>query len=166
MIAAEPAFAPRDPPSAPRAARGSAVAESSVATSLPARSTAIRSDTRSTSVSLWLMKMIDKPFGHQARERREQRGRLLRRQHRRRLVEDQDPRVAIKRLQDLDALALADGQRADARVRIDAQSELLAGRDEPRASARRDRREPTTAARVPSTMLSCTDRLSASVKCW
>ena len=46
---------------------------------------------------------------------------LLRRQHRGRLVEDQDAGAAIQRLQDLDALLLADRQVADQRVRVDAQ---------------------------------------------
>jgi hypothetical protein len=74
-----------------------------------------------------------KPFGHQARQRREQRLALLRREHRRRLVEDQDARIPIERLQDLDALALAHRERADARRRIDAQPEALGRRGELRA---------------------------------
>ena len=41
---------------------------------------------------------------------------LGRRQHRGRLVEDEDPRAAIERLQDLDALRLADRQLGDQRV--------------------------------------------------
>ena len=45
----------------------SAPAAGSVATSLPPRSTAMRCDTRSTSSSLWLMKMIDRPSRHQLR---------------------------------------------------------------------------------------------------
>src|SRR5262249_17196524 len=45
--------------------------------------------------------------------------RLLRRQHRRRLVEDQDARILVQRLEDLDALLLAEGELPDARPRID-----------------------------------------------
>ncbi len=45
--------------------------------------------------------------------------RLLRRQHRGRLVEDQHLRVAVQRLQDLDALLLADGQVLDPGLRRD-----------------------------------------------
>ena len=56
----------------------------------------------------------------------EQRGGFLRRQHRRRLIEDQDAGVAIERLQDLDALALADRERCDGGVGIDRKAEGLA----------------------------------------
>jgi len=62
--------------------------------------------------------------GHGA-QRREQRVRLLRGQHRRRLVEDQDARVAVERLEDLDALLLAHRQLPDARTRVDGQTELV-----------------------------------------
>jgi hypothetical protein len=47
-------------------------------------------------------------LGDELRERAEQRLALLRREHGGRLVEDQDPRAAEQRLQDLDTLALAD----------------------------------------------------------
>ena len=50
---------------------------------------------------------------------------LLRRQHRGRLVEDEDARVAIERLQDLDALAHADGQIADHGVGVDGEAMAL-----------------------------------------
>ena len=59
---------------------------------LPRRSTVIRSAISSTSFSLWLMKMIDVPLRLEALDDREQLARLLRRQHRGRLVEDQDAR--------------------------------------------------------------------------
>ena len=51
-------------------------------------------------------------LGHRA-ERGEERDRLLRREHRGRLVHDQDPRLAVQRLQDLDALLLADRELPD-----------------------------------------------------
>ena len=42
---------------------------------------------------------------------------LGRRQHRRRLVEDEDLRAAVERLEDLDALRLADGEIGDEPLR-------------------------------------------------
>ena len=131
----------------------------------PARSTAMRCDTRSTSSSLWLMKMIASPAFDQLAQRGEQRLALLRRQHRGRLVEDQDARAAVQRLQDLDPLALAHRQVADARVRVDGQAEALASvAAAPRAAARRENGRHSGS--VPSITLSSTLRLSASVKCW
>ena len=48
---------------------------------------------------------------------------LLRGQHRRRLVEHEDVRPAVERLQDLDALLLADGDVLDDRARVDREPE-------------------------------------------
>src|SRR5579884_1229399 len=62
--------------------------------------------------------------GPQALDDLEQLARLLRRQHGRRLVEDEHVRAAVERLEDLDALLLADGDRADERGRIDGEPEL------------------------------------------
>ena len=59
------------------------------------------------------------PVGGEVADDAEQAVALLRRQDRGRLVEDEDARVAIERLQDLDALAHADRKPADDRVRID-----------------------------------------------
>ena len=84
---------------------------------LPPRSTSTRSPTAITSLSLCEMKMIDRPLADQQPQRGEQRLGLRRRQHRGRLVEDQDARIAVERLQDLDPLPLADRQRADTRRR-------------------------------------------------
>ena len=64
--------------------------------------------------------------GRHRAQGREERARLLRREHRGRLVEDQHARVAVQRLEDLDALLLADRELPDARARIDRQAELLA----------------------------------------
>jgi hypothetical protein len=58
-------------------------------------------------------------------QRRDQRVDLLWRQHRRGLVEDQDAGVAVQRLQDLDALLLADGELPDARVGLHRQAVAL-----------------------------------------
>ena len=123
-------------------------------------------ETRSTSSSLWLMKMIDSPSATSVLKRGEQRLGLLRRQHRGRLVEDQHARAAVQRLQDLHALALADRQLGDARVGIDAQPELAARSRAGRRARLRRRENGCHSGSVPSITLSSTDRLSASVKCW
>ncbi len=52
---------------------------------------------------------------------------FLRCQHRGRFIEDQDLRAAIKRLQDFDALALANRKIPDPGGRINPQSEALGG---------------------------------------
>ena len=57
--------------------------------------------------------------------------RLLRREDRRGLVEDEDPRLAVERLEDLDALLPADRQRLDLDVGIDLEPEPLAELDDP-----------------------------------
>ena len=103
---------------------------------------------------------------HHLRQRGEQRLALLRRQHRGRLVEDQDARAAVQRLQDLDALALADRQaRRPARRARTGRPKRCAASSSLRA--RRARRENGChSGSVPSITLSSTLRLSASVKCW
>ena len=96
------------------------------------------------------MKMIDRPSRDQRAQRREQRLGLLRREHRGRLVEDQDARVAVERLQDLDALALADREIADARVGVDGQAEALARLAQLARAPRAGARTAATAARCRS----------------
>ena len=71
------------------------------------------------------MKMIDLPSAWRLLHDREQLARLLRREHGRRLVEDQDIGAAVERLQDLDALLLADGDRARRAPRVDGEPVLL-----------------------------------------
>ncbi len=51
---------------------------------------------------------------------------LLRREHRGRLVHDQHPGIPVERLQDLDALLLADRELPDARTRVDREAVRLA----------------------------------------
>jgi len=51
--------------------------------------------------------------------------RLVRRQHRRRLVENEEIHVAVERLQDLHALLLTDVQLPDARPDVDVEPVLL-----------------------------------------
>ena len=70
--------------------RSSISAVTRVPTTTPRRSTVTRSAISRTSFSLWLMKMIDMPSAAQAPQRGEQLVHLLRREHGRRLVEDQD----------------------------------------------------------------------------
>ena len=66
------------------------------------------------------------PLGGHRAQRHEQRLGLLRRQHRGRLVEDQDARLAVERLEDLDPLLLADRELPDPRPRIDGDPVALA----------------------------------------
>ena len=83
------------------------------ATVRPSRRIVTRSVIAVASLSLWVTKRTVRPSAARRREHIEQRVALGRRQHRGRLVEDEDARVAIERLQDLDALAHADRQAAD-----------------------------------------------------
>ena len=59
-------------------------------------------------------------------QRLEEDARLLRRQHRGRLVEDQDPRVTVERLHDLDPLLLAERELPDPCTWVDAEPVTLA----------------------------------------
>ena len=102
--------------------RRSASAVAISPTFLPPRSTAMRCETASTSPSLWEMKITARPLAASERTVREQAIRLGRGQHRGRLVEDQDAGVAVERLEDLDALALADREPRDLDVEIDGEA--------------------------------------------
>ena len=90
-----------------------------------------RSATASTSRSLWVMKMIDLPAATRLRMTVEEVVDLAGGEHRGGLVEDQDLRVAEQRLDQLDALLLADGQVADLRVGIDLEPVALGQLDDP-----------------------------------
>ncbi len=81
--------------------------------------------------------------GDEMAQRGEQARRLLRRQHRRGLVEDQHLGAAVERLQDLDALALADRKPAHARIGLGGEPELPRQRDDARA------RSPPAGERAP-----------------
>jgi hypothetical protein len=74
-------------------------------------------------------------IGDEVAQRGEQRLGLLRRQHRGRLVEDEDARPAVQRLENLDPLLFADRQCADPRVGVDLQAEALREVEQPRARA-------------------------------
>ena len=77
----------------------------------PWRSTTQRWVSARTSLSLCEMKMMPKPLRRHGAQRHEQAVDLGRRQHRGRLVEDQDAHAAKQRLDDLQPLLLADRQR-------------------------------------------------------
>ena len=102
----------------------------------------------------------------QLAQRGEQLVDLLRHEHRRRLVEDQDAGAAVEHLEDLDPLPVADAEVVDERVGVDVEavrrpSSLMLAR------APRDV-EPSRpwSGSSPSTTFSSTVRLSASMKCW
>ena len=94
-------------------------------TVLPCRITVMVLEISSTSGSLWAMKMTVRPCCDQRADGDEELDDLLRREHRGGLVEDQDAGVAVERLEDFDALLLADRQRTDARHGIDVEPEFL-----------------------------------------
>ena len=75
---------------------------------LPRRSTVTRSAISSTSLSLCEMKTMPVPSALQRLEHAEEVARLLGGEHGGRLVEDEDPRAAVQRAQDLHALLHAD----------------------------------------------------------
>ena len=106
------------------------------AVTLPRRMTVIRSAMASTSAEL-VADEDDAPAGVGHRSQGpEELVHLLRRQHGRRLVHDQDPRAAVEHLEDLDPLLLADRELPDLGPRVDPQPECARpGRRSPRRSA-------------------------------
>ena len=113
------------------------------------------------------MKMIDLPRAVRPRIDLEELLRLLRREHRRRLVEDEDVRLAIERLEDLHALLLPHRDVLDPRVRVD--GEPVAVGDLPHAPLGLARCRGSPAAVVGSwarTMFSATVITGISMKCW
>ena len=70
------------------------------------------------------MKMIVVPGSREAADDAEQLLGLQRREHGRRLVEDEDVALAVERLQDLDPLADADGEVLDLRIGVDVEAVL------------------------------------------
>ncbi len=119
---------------------------STEATVRPARITVIASATLSTSSSLWLMKMTVTPSAVELAQRLEQLVDLLRHEHGGGLVEDEDARAAVEHLHDLDALAVADAELGDERVRLDRQAVDLAELGDP--LLRRIEVEPDRRARL------------------
>ena len=95
-------------------------------------------------------------------QRLEELAHRLRRQHRRRLVHDQELRVLQQAADDLDALALADRQRVHEPARID-----RAGRTSPTPSRCAAARSPRSGAPgSASATFSTTVSVSNSEKCW
>ena len=158
----------RGRPSAPRARARVASAVADGRDDRPPRSTVTRSATAITSWSLCEMKMIVRPSAAIARSVAKSPSRLLRRQHRRRLVEDQDARVAVERLEDLHPLLLADRELPDPRARVDRAGRSARRARRPRARSRRrsSRNERPASRWSPSTMFSATVNGSTSRKCW
>ena len=133
----------------------------------PRRRTVIRSAMSSTSFSLWLMKMIDIPSPMSARRIVEELLGLLRREHGGRLVEDEDLRAAVERLQDLDPLLLADGDVLDRAHRDRPRGRTTCESSRTRALApRRSRGGPVALGSMPRTMFSATVITGMSMKCW
>ena len=112
-------FSFTDRPTIISASSASDVSGAVVPTTLPRRMTVIRSPIALTSRSLWVMKMIDVPRRLQLAHDLHQLVDLLRREHRRGLVEDQHLGVVGQRLDDLDALLHADRELLDEPVGVD-----------------------------------------------
>ena len=116
--------------------------------------------------SLWVISTTVTPRSFRVAQDAEQLVGLLRRQHRARLVEDQDARAAEQHLQDLDPLLLADRQVGDQRVGIDRAGRIRA--PSRASSARAAARPPASSGppSAPSTRFSSTVKVSTSMKCW
>ena len=99
-------------------------------TVVPRRITVISSATASTSSSLWEMKIRVCPCRLELAQVREERVHLLRHQHGRRLVEDDDLRAAVEHLEDLHPLALADAERLDELVGVELEAVALGDLDD------------------------------------
>ena len=155
---------PAGPPSSRRAWPSRSAQASSRPTTFPRRSTVIRSAISITSSSLWLMNTIDLPASRSCAEVAEQVLRLARGEDGRRLVEDQDLDPAVQRLQDLDALLLADREVLDDRVRLERRSRSVSASSATRASAASMSR--TARPSSPRMMFSVTVNGSTSTKCW
>ena len=150
------AAARRGPPSAAPARRRSSRSSCTRPTTRPSRITVTSSEIASTSDSLCVMMTIVLPCSRMPRRMREELLDFLRREHRGRLVENQQLRVAIERLQQLDALLLADRERLDdgVRDRRPARTRRRARGCAPRPPA--DRAPAAMPGSAPSTMFSAT----------
>ena len=95
----------------------------------------------------------------------EQPSRLLGRQHRGRLVEDEDAGAAIEGAQDLDPLEVAHGQVADPCARVDPQVVGVAQAPDGRLGGRPVEQAPRSGSR-PMVRFSATLSDGKSMKCW
>ena len=91
----------------------------------PSRRIVTRSVIAVTSWSLWVTNSTVRPSAARRLSTANSASRSGRRQHGGRLIENEDARVAIERLQNLDALAHADGEFADRGVGVDGQAMAL-----------------------------------------
>ena len=134
---------------------------------LPSRNTVARSHSSKTSSRRWLTNSTATPRSRSLADDREQPLDLVGRQRRRRLVEDQDPRLDRQRLGDLDQLLVGHRQAADRRPDVEPDVEL-------RRTASRARRriapqstsEAARSARGPMKTFSATDRSGNSRGSW
>ena len=158
--------APHARPSRARATASVAPSRGTVSIVLPRRRTVIRSAISSTSLSLWRDEDDRHPVGLEAADDPEQLLRLLRSEHRSRLVEDEQVGVAVERLEDLDALLLADGDVADERApdRPRARTGPTALGPAPRPLSRSG--GGRSCGSTPRTMFSATVITGMSMKCW
>ena len=109
------------------------------------------------------MKMTDEAFVLELAQVAEQLVDLLRDEHRRRLVEDHDPRAAVEHLEDLHPLPGADPELLDQRGPARCPGRRLS--EMRRTSSRAPAPMPCSFS-APRTTFSSTVRLSASMKCW
>ena len=100
------------------------------------------------------------------RKHAEQLADLERRQHRRRLVEDEHVGAALQHLEDLHALRLADGQRRHQAPRLDAEPVALPTARRSRARRARGRANGPRHGSRPSTTFSAAVSVGTSMKCW
>ena len=143
--------------------RALTVAGSTVSTVVPRRITVIASATDEHLVELVRDEQDREALGLELAEVVEELVDLLRHEHGRRLVEDDDLGAAVEHLEDLDALALADAEVGDQGVRVDV--EAVGVGDLAGSRARAASPMPCSFS-APSTTFSRTVRLSASMKCW
>ena len=163
------AAAPRGRPSSARATPRSRPPPERCRSVLPRRSTVIRSAISSTSLSLWVMKMIDFPSAFSrsmiAKSSAASCGVST-------AVGSSRIRIvgaAVERLQDLDPLLLADGDLLDeqrpgrrrGRTACESSSHAL-----PRRARLVEQHADRGAARSPRTMFSATVITGISMKCW
>ena len=98
----------------------------------------------------------------QAAKKIEERPDFARRQHARRLVQDEDVGVAVEQLQDLDALLAAHGQTPDRLVRVDVEPEGSTELLKPAVCVLRSRPSPPPRPRMT---FSTTVKGATSMKC-
>ena len=112
------------------------------------------------------MKTIDVPWSRSAAQDADELGGLLRGEHGRRLVEHEDPRAAVQRAEDLDALLLPDGDVLDARVGVDAAARSARTARACAGARRAMSSSPPRRGSSPSTRFSATVMTGMSMKCW